>query len=185
MCCKLVTVNHLQCIGVKRVVCFCLNQLIGTDIAERPIQDEDNTSKKMLSKIAMKIKPLIKKPFFSFANHVYVMQEGMNEAAKVGCTSNPKKRMSDLQGGNYRRLNYLLVIELKEKSNKLDAEKRAQKYLENNKYVTKFNLGGGTEWYNTEEYGIATVVEKVKETLTKSGDFKADVTHKFKSNLKK
>lgn len=177
MCCKLLTVNHLQCIGVKRVVCFCLNQLIGTDIAERPIQDEDNTSKKKLIRKICKIK----NSFFSFSKkkYVYVLQEGNHQIAKVGCTVDPKKRKINLQGGNFRELNYIKVFELKKNSDKFLAEKVAQKYLEDHKYAFKFNLGGGTEWYNTEKFGITEVAEKVKESLKKSGDYKADVTDKF------
>ena len=181
MCCKLLTVNQLQCIRVKRVVCFCLNQLIGTDIAERPIQD-DNTSKKMLSKIAKKIKPLVKRPVFHFSrNYVYVIQEGHGEIAKVGCSVNPKDRRSDLQSGNSRKLTFRRVIELDENSDKLRAEKTAQKYIEVNKYATRIDWGGGKEWYDTSKYGMEAVAQKVVESLKASGDYKADVTYKFKN----
>lgn len=160
------------------VVCFCLNQLIGNYIAERPIQDEDNTSKKMLGGKTNLLIPTTKPPTQSY---VYVIQEGKDQVAKVGCTTNPKKRMSDLQGGNYRRLDYYLVIQLKENSNKnkLAAEKEAQNYLEVNNFATKLNLGGGTEWYDTKNIGIAMVAEKVKEILQKKLYSEADVTQQF------
>ena len=89
--------------------------------------------------------------------------------------------MSDLQGGNYRRLDYYLVIQLKENSNKnkLAAEKEAQNYLEVNNFATKLNLGGGTEWYDTKNIGIAMVAEKVKEILQKKLYSEADVTQQF------
>ena len=172
MCCKLLTVNHLQCIGVKRVVCFCLNQLIGTDIAERPIQD-DNTSKKMLGKF----KPLV----VHFSKYVYVIQEGHNEIAKVGCSVNPKDRKSDLQAGNSRKLTFRRVIELQENSNKFCAENTAQEYIEVKEYAKKIDLGGGTEWYDTSKYGMEAVAQKVVESLKASGDYKADVTDKFQN----
>ena len=157
------------------VVCFCLNQLIGNYIAERPIQDEDNTSKKMIGKITNPPIPTTKPPTQAY---VYVIQEGENQVAKVGCTTNPKKRMSDLQGGNYRRLHYYLVIQLKESSNKykLTAEKVAQKYLEDNKFATKLYWGGGTEWYDTTNSGIANVAENVKKILKEKSYFEDDVT---------
>lgn len=153
------------------VVCFCLNQVIGTDIAERPIQDEDNTSKKMISGTESSTE---EEP-----NFVYVIQEGQSKFVKVGCTNNPIKRKRNIQVGNFRKLTYILVIELKENSNKYSAEKVAQDYLENNNFATKL-VGGGTEWYDTTPVGIVGVTQKVKESLIISGDFKAIVTDQYK-----
>lgn len=157
------------------VGCFCLNQLIGTYIAERPIQDEDNTSKKMMTTLPTPTTKLTK------PSYVYVIQEGKEQVAKVGCTKDPKKRMSDLQGGNYRRLDYYLVIQLKENSDKLTAEKTAHYYLENNNFAVRISEGGGTEWFDTAKFGIAKVAAEVVNSLQKF--FQADVTNVFKKKI--
>lgn len=80
---------------------FCLNQLIGTDIAERPIQDEDSTQKKMLSKSKkigmLKIPKLTRQPTIYFS-YVYMINKPAqtDTYVKIGCTENPKNRISQL-----------------------------------------------------------------------------------------
>lgn len=171
MCCKLLTVNHLQCIGVKRVVfCCCLNQLIGTDIAERPIQDEDSTQKKMLKKFVKKL------------SYVYMIK--VNKPAqtdpyvKIGCTNNPKERMYNLQQGNAYDLNFALVIKVPDEK-KFIAEKKAQQFFVDRNLRTKPFLKGGSEWFDTSTIGIKKAREIIEENLRKESLYKGDETRKF------
>ena len=60
---------------------------------------------------------------------------------KVGTTTNPKKRLRDLQTGNEHRLEYWDQPQLV--SNRLTVEKRAHKALS----MYSEHLGGGTEWF--------------------------------------
>ena len=128
-----------------------MNQLIGTDIAERPKQDEDSTKKKMLSKsksIGMKIPKLTKQPTYHFS-YVYMIDKPAqtDSYVKIGCTENPKNRISQLQQGNAEELDYALVIKVPD-GKKYDAEKVAQKFFLNKNLNTKPYLKGGSEWFD-------------------------------------
>lgn len=168
MCCKLLTVNHLQCIGVKRVV-FCLNQLIGIDAAERPIQDEDNTSKKMIqSSPPPPFVYMIYKPFKT------------DQIIKIGCTEEPIKRLSDLQTGNENKLDFALVIQVLV-GKKYEAEGEVKRYFKNLGLGTKSTLGGGEEWFYTEPIGgVNEAAEKMAEILQGKNLYISDVTSYFR-----
>ena len=166
--------------------CFfvCLmNQLIGTDIAERPKQDEDSTKKKMLSKsksIGMKIPKLTKQPTYHFS-YVYMIDKPAqtDSYVKIGCTENPKNRISQLQQGNAEELDYALVIKVPD-GKKYDAEKVAQKFFLNKNLNTKPYLKGGSEWFDIRKIGIEPACQIIIDKLQQNGLYEADETEKFK-----
>ena len=162
---------------------FCLNQLIGTDIAERPIQDEDSTKKKMLSKsksIGMKIPKPTKQPTYHFS-YVYMIDKPAqtDSYVKIGCTENPKNRISQLQQGNAEELDYALVIKVPD-GKKYDAEKVAQKFFLNKNSNTKPYLKGGSEWFDIRKIGIEPACQIIIDKLQQNGLYEADETEKFK-----
>lgn len=163
---------------------FCLNQLIGTDIAERPIQDEDSTQKKMLSKSKkigmLKIPKLTKQPTIYFS-YVYMINKPAqtDTYVKIGCTENPKNRISQLQQGNAGKLDYALVIKVPE-GKKYVAEKVAQEFFLNKNLNTKPYLKGGSEWFDIRKIGIEPVCQIIIDKLQQNGLYEADETEKFK-----
>ena len=160
-----------------------MNQLIGTDIAERPKQDEDSTKKKMLSKsksIGMKIPKLTKQPTYHFS-YVYMIDKPAqtDSYVKIGCTENPKNRISQLQQGNADELDYALVIKVPD-GKKYDAEKVAQKFFLNKNLNTKPYLKGGSEWFDIRKIGIEPACQIIIDKLQQNGLYEADETEKFK-----
>lgn len=160
-----------------------MNQLIGTDIAERPKQDEDSTKKKMLSKsksIGMKIPKLTKQPTYHFS-YVYMIDKPAqtDSYVKIGCTENPKNRISQLQQGNAEELDYALVIKVPD-GKKYDAEKVAQKFFLNKNLNTKPYLKGGSEWFDIRKIGIEPACQIIIDKLQQNGLYEADETEKFK-----
>ena len=158
----------MQCIGVKRVV-FCLNQLIGIDAAERPIQDEDNTSKKMIqSPPQPPFVYMIYKPFTT------------DQIVKIGCTKTPKKRLSNLQTGNEAKLDFASVIQVPV-GRKYEAEREVKQDFENEGLGTKSTLGGGSEWFYTNPIGgVNKAAERMAEILQGKNWYISDVTSSFR-----
>ena len=163
---------------------FCLNQLIGTDIAERPIQDEDSTQKKMLSKstgiLGKKIMKLTKQSTYDFSYIYMIYKRAQTDSyVKIGCTENPKNRISQLQQGNAEELDYALVIKVPD-GKKYEAEKVAQEFFLNENLNTKPYLKGGSEWFDIGGIGIEGARQIIKKKLEQNGFFEADETKKFK-----
>lgn len=163
---------------------FSLNQLIGTDIAERPIQDEDSTQKKMLSKstgiLGKKIMKLTKQPTYYFS-YVYMIdkRKQTDSYVKIGCTENPQNRISQLQQGNAEELDYALVIKVPD-GKKYEAEKVAQEFFLNENLNTKPYLRGGSEWFDIGGIGIERACQIIIEKLQEKHLFIANETKKFK-----
>ena len=148
---------------------FCLNQLIGIDAAERPIQDEDNTSKKMIQSPP--------KPSF-----VYMIYKPFktDQIVKIGCTKTPKKRLSNLQTGNEAKLDFASVIQVPV-GKKYKAEGEVKQYFENRGLGTKSTLGGGSEWFYTDPIGgVNEAAETMAEILQEKNLYISDVTSSFR-----
>lgn len=146
-----------------------MNQLIGIDTAERPIQDEDNTSKKMISTVPQgDFVYMIYKPFKT------------DQIVKIGCTKTPKKRLSNLQTGNEARLDFASVIQVPV-GGKYEAERKVKQDFESEGLGTKSTLGGGSEWFYTNPIGgVFEAAKRMAEILQRNNFYIKDVTSSFR-----
>ena len=146
-----------------------MNQLIGIDTAERPIQDEDNTSKKMISTV----------PQGDFVYMIYKPFE-TDKIVKIGCTEHPKTRLSTLQTGNEAKLDFASVIQVPV-GRKFQAENVVKTYFKQLGLGTKSTLGGGNEWFHTGEIGgVNEAAGTMAQILQEKNLYISDVTSSFR-----
>lgn len=75
---------------------------------------------------------------------VYILQEGNGDYYKIGGSTDPNTRLSKLQTGNPRQLEY---VRLYASADCLQAENLAHNLVT---ATYSANLGGGTEWFHVE-----------------------------------
>ena len=96
--------------------------------------------------------------------HVYLIQEKNNtlpdQNFKVGRTGSPSSRLSNLQTGNPRLLDYVCCPKV---TNMRDAEDAALKALA----VFPCTLGGGKEWFTVSKNKINTLITTFNTSVSK------------------
>ena len=99
---------------------------------------------------------------------VYLILEGNNDPDgplfyKVGKTDNSKKRLSDLQTGNPRKLQYEEKVEVKDMTAAENSAKEALKEY-------KCTFGGGTEWFKVGLDKRGDLIKKFKAAVLNKED---------------
>ena len=98
---------------------------------------------------------------------IYIIREDQGEYYKIGGASDLGQRLSNLQTGNPRRLNFERVYVAGDCKH---AENLAANRVEN----YSANLGGGTEWFHVEANNLGDFLQSVHDAiLDQHNDFQA------------